>query len=65
MDGKAIGIIVGFVLILAGALLLAMAWVSSTIYGFKVDAVVYSPWLDWGLIIVGIIIIIAVLILGR
>jgi len=49
--------ICGLVLIIAGALFLASAWVSSNIYGSTVDIIVYSPWLDWGLIVIGDILI--------
>lgn len=56
MEGKILGIISGAFLLLVGLILAASAYVSSALYGWTVNTVFYSPWLDWGLVILGAVI---------
>lgn len=65
MEGKLAGMLFGLVFIVVGGLLSASAWISSNLYGFTVDSILYSPLLDGGLIVIGIVIIILIAIFGR
>jgi len=51
-------ILCGLIFIIVGILLLASAWVSSNVYGYAMDAIIYSPWLNLGFIFMGLILII-------
>lgn len=65
MNGKLAGILFGLGVIFAGILLLAVAWASSNLYNSTVDTIFYSPLLDWGLVVIGIIIIILIVVFLR
>jgi hypothetical protein len=57
MNGKGLGIFLGSLCLAVGLLLLAFAYVSSVLYGGTGNSILYSPWLDWGLVILGAVII--------
>lgn len=61
MNGKGLGIFLGSLCLAVGLLLVAFAYVSSVLYGGTGNSILYSPWLDWGLVILGAAILIVVL----
>jgi len=57
--------VAGAILMVVGIILLAITWASSNIYHFPTDAPIYSPWIHWGFIIGGFLIMIIALVLGK
>jgi ABC-type protease/lipase transport system fused ATPase/permease subunit len=49
--------ILGLVPIIIGVLLLVTAWFSLNIYDYSANSILYSLWLDCGLIVIGIVIL--------
>jgi hypothetical protein len=51
--------------LIVGSLLLASAWISSVVYGWTVNSIIYSPWLGWGLVLLGLVAIAVAFVLER
>lgn len=65
MTAKPRVMIVGAMIMVAGIILLGVSWASSIIYRLPTDALVYSPWIPWSLIIGGFGIMTMALVLGK
>ena len=65
MTAKPRVMIVGAIIMVAGIILLGVSWASSIIYRLPTDALIYSPWIHWSLIIGGFGIMTLALILSK
>jgi len=66
VKGRDIGFFIGFAMIAIGILFQLMSWYAHAVnaecpcYFWETNLAIYSPWLDWGLVIYGTIIVLVV-----